>query len=43
ERQQQLELWLHQYNFHRPHASLKLNPPASRSGLNPNNLLSLHS
>ncbi len=42
ERQQQLELWLHQYNFHRPHASLKLNPPASRSGLNPNNLLSLH-
>ena len=42
ERQQQLELWLHQYNFHRPHTSLKLNPPASRSGLNPNNLLSLH-
>ena len=42
ERQQQLELWLHEYNFHRPHASLKLNPPASRSGLNPNNLLSLH-
>ena len=42
ERQQQLDLWLHDYNFHRPHASLNLNPPASRSGLNRNNLLSLH-
>jgi len=43
ERQQQLDPWLHDYNFHRPHASLNLNPPASRSGLNRNNLLSLHS
>jgi transposase InsO family protein len=42
EREQQLELWLHDYNFHRPHASLNLNTPASRSGLNRNNLLSLH-
>jgi len=42
EREQQLDLWLHDYNFHRPHASLNLNSPASRSGLNRNNLLSLH-
>lgn len=38
----QLDPWLHEYNFHRPHTSLKLNSPASRSGLNRNNLLSLH-
>jgi transposase InsO family protein len=43
ERETQLHLWLHDYNFHRPHASLNLNIPASRSGLNRNNLLSLHS
>ena len=43
QRLSQLQPWLHDYNFHRPHASLKLNPPASRSGLNRNNLLSLHS
>jgi transposase InsO family protein len=43
QREQQLPLWLHDYNFHRPHASLKLNTPASRAGLNQNNLLSLHS
>ena len=43
ERENQLDLWLHDYNFHRPHASLNLNTPASRAGLNRNNLLSLHS
>jgi transposase InsO family protein len=43
ERLSQLDPWLHDYNFHRPHTSLKLNTPASRSGLNRNNLLSLHS
>ena len=43
QRTEQLELWMHDYNFHRPHVSLKLNSPASRSGLNRNNLLSLHS
>ncbi|MGA3068906.1 MAG: IS481 family transposase [Terracidiphilus sp.] len=42
EREQQLDLWLHDYNFHRPHASLNLYTPASRAGLNRNNLLSLH-
>jgi transposase InsO family protein len=43
ERHRQLDPWLHDYNFHRPHASLNHNTPASRSGLNRNNLLSLHS
>jgi len=43
ERTEQLDLWLHDYNFHRPHASLNLNSPASRAGLNRNNLLRLHS
>lgn len=42
QRQLSLQPWLHLYNFHRPHTSLKLNSPASRSGLDPNNLLSLH-
>ena len=42
EREIELDPWLHDYNFHRPHASLNLYPPASRSGLNRNNLLSLH-
>jgi transposase InsO family protein len=42
ERLLSLDPWLHHYNFHRPHLSLKLNPPASRSGLNRNNLLQLH-
>jgi transposase InsO family protein len=42
ERQTQLDFWLQDYNFHRPHASLNLNPPASRSGRSRNNLLSLH-
>lgn len=42
ERAEMLDLWLHDYNFHRPHASLNLNSPASRSGLSRNNLLSLH-
>src|SRR5271168_2844389 len=43
ERHEQLDTWLHDYNFHRPHASLNLNSPASRSGLSRNNLLTLHS
>jgi transposase InsO family protein len=42
ERHQQLDPWLHDYNFHRPHFSLKLKTPASRAGMNSNNLLSLH-
>ena len=42
ERQQHLAPWIHQYNWHRPHASLNLNSPISRTGLDKNNLLSLH-
>ena len=43
ERSQELRPWLHQYNWHRPHSSLGLSPPISRSGLDDNNLLTLHS
>jgi len=43
ERSQELRPWLHQYNWHRPHASLGLSPPISRSALDRNNLLRLHS
>ncbi len=39
----QLHSWLHDYNWHRPHASLNHQPPISRSGFDRNNLLSLHS
>jgi transposase InsO family protein len=42
DREHNLQPWLHDYNFHRPHASLNLNTPASRSGLNRNNLVTLH-
>ena len=42
ERETELDFWIHDYNFHRPHASLNLNTPAARSGLSRNNLLSLH-
>jgi transposase InsO family protein len=38
-----LPSWLHHYNWHRPHASLQHAPPISRSGLDRNNLLRLHS
>ena len=31
----ELPRWLHQYNWHRPHASLDHAPPISRSGLDP--------
>ena len=43
ERSQELNSWLHLYNWHRPHASLGQSPPISRSGLEGNNLLSHHS
>jgi transposase InsO family protein len=42
ERSQELRPWLHQYNWHRPHASLGLSPPISRAGVEDNNLLRLH-
>ena len=42
EREKHLEPWIHQYNWHRPHASLGLSPPIRRSGMDVNNLLRLH-
>ena len=43
QRHDQLLPWLHYYNWHRPHGSLNHAPPISRSGLEPDNLLRLHS
>jgi transposase InsO family protein len=42
EREQHLAPWIHQYNWHRPHASLGLLPPISRTALDRNNLVTLH-
>ncbi len=39
ERATHLPRWLHDYNWHRPHASLGGAPPISRSGLDLNNVL----
>ena len=39
----ELPIWLHRYNWHRPHSSLKSKPPISRLALAENNLLRLHS
>jgi transposase InsO family protein len=39
----QLPIWLHRYNWHRPHGSLKGKTPISRLGLPEDNLLRLHS
>ncbi|MEZ5840144.1 MAG: IS481 family transposase [Hyphomicrobiales bacterium] len=38
-----LPVWLHRYNWHRPHAGLKSKTPISRLGLTGDNLLRLHS
>ena len=42
QRAQHLAPWLHRYNWHRPHASLKAMAPISRLGLNRDNLLRYH-
>lgn len=42
ERAADLPRWLHHYNWHRPHGSIKSMPPISRLGLAGNNLLRLH-
>jgi len=42
-RAEELPIWLHRYNWHRPHRSLKSKPPISRLALAEDNLLRLHS
>jgi transposase InsO family protein len=42
-RAEELPRWLHRYNWHRPHSSLKSKPPISRLGFTEDNLLRLHS
>jgi len=41
-RGEELPIWLHRYNWHRPHGSLKSKPPISRLALSEDNLLRLH-
>jgi transposase InsO family protein len=41
-RADQLPVWLHRYNWHRPHGGIKSQTPISRLGLAGNNLLRLH-
>jgi len=41
-RAEELPVWLHRYNWHRPHGSLKSNPPISRLALTEDNVLRLH-
>jgi transposase InsO family protein len=38
----ELPIWMHRYNWHRPHGSLNSKPPISRLGLSDDNLLRLH-
>ena len=42
QRADNLPVWIHMYNWHRPHSSLNSKPPISRLGLKPDNLLRLH-
>lgn len=39
----ELPVWLHRYNWHRPHGGIKSQTPISRLGLDQHNLLRLHS
>jgi transposase InsO family protein len=41
-RAEELPIWLHRYNWHRPHGSLKFKPPISRLALSEDNLLRFH-
>jgi len=41
-RADELPQWLHRYNWHRPHASLRAQTPISRLGLDKDNLMRLH-
>jgi transposase InsO family protein len=42
QRREHLQIWLHEYNWHRPHTSLGQKTPITRAGLDRNNLLTLH-
>ena len=42
-RRAELPIWLHRYNWHRPHGSLESKPPVSRLGRAMDNLSRLHS
>jgi transposase InsO family protein len=42
QRAAELPVWLHRYNWHRPHGSLKSKTPISRLALTEDNLLRLH-
>ena len=42
DRAAELPIWLHRYNWHRPHRSLKSKTPISRLNLTEDNLLRLH-
>ena len=42
QRAQDLPLWTHRYNWHRPHSGIKAQTPIGRLNLNQNNLLRLH-
>jgi len=42
-RAEELPIWLHQYNWHRPHGGIKSQTPISRLALAEDNLLRLHS
>jgi transposase InsO family protein len=41
-RAEELPIWLHRYNWHRPHGGLKYKPPISRLTITEDNLLRLH-
>jgi len=42
-RAEELPVWLHQYNWHRPHSGINCQSPISRLGLSEDNVLTLHS
>jgi transposase InsO family protein len=41
-RAEELPIWLHRYNWHRPHGGIQSQTPISRLGLTEDNLLRLH-
>ena len=43
QRAEALPIWMHRYNWHRPHAGINAMTPISRLGLTEDNLLRLHS